>query len=101
MILVNEAVQPIRIPTRIDDPPHVLIWAVDEVAPMLIGLSFGMMIGEALICFLIGYLFTRFYKRFRDNHPDGYFLHLIYWWGLMPASKARSMKNPFIRRYLP
>ncbi|MDF5223363.1 type IV conjugative transfer system protein TraL, partial [Vibrio parahaemolyticus] len=40
------------------------------------------------------------YRRFRDNHPDGYMLHMLYWGGFI-ATKAKSLKNPFIRRYFP
>ncbi|NMU81693.1 conjugal transfer protein TraL, partial [Vibrio parahaemolyticus] len=45
-------------------------------------------------------LVTNLYRRFRDNHPDGYLLHMIYWAGFI-MTKAKSLKNPFVRRYLP
>ncbi|WP_249925480.1 type IV conjugative transfer system protein TraL [Escherichia coli] len=53
-----------------------------------------------MICFLGGLLVTNLYRRFRDNHPDGYLLHMIYWAGFI-MTKAKSLKNPFVRRYLP
>jgi len=37
---------------------------------------------------------------FRDNRPDGYPLHAVYWAGLLP-SRALTAPNPFIRQYFP
>lgn len=91
--------KPVKIPRRVDEP-HLLLWSADELAPMLLGLTIGVIIGKALICFIGGLLVTNLYRRFRDNHPDGYLLHMIYWAGFI-ATKAKSMKNPFVRRYLP
>lgn len=92
--------KPVHIPRRIDEPPHLLLWSADELAPMLIGLVVGLVLGKALICTLAGFLVTNLYRRFRDSRPDGYLLHMIYWSGLLP-SKARSLVNPFIRRFFP
>ena len=92
--------KPIRIPRRIDEPPHLLLWSADELAPMLLGLTIGMMIGKAFICFFVGFVISHFYKRFKDNYPDGYLLHLLYWGGLL-MKKTPSLKNPYIKRFLP
>ena len=92
--------KPVSIPRRIDEPPHLLIWSADELGPMLIGLVFGVIIGEAMICLILGLLVTNLYRRFRDNHPDGYIFHLIYWLGLL-SPKSRVMVNPYIRRFFP
>ena len=92
--------KPVKIPRRIDDPPHLLLWSADEIVPMLLGLTAGVMLGKALVCFVGGLLLANLYRRFKDNHPDGYLFHMIYWHGFL-ISKAKSMKNPFIRRYLP
>lgn len=90
----------VKIPQRIDDPPHLLLWSADELAPMLIGLTVGIVIGKAFICFLGGLLITNLYRRYRDSRPDGYMLHIIYWIGLLPT-KGKSMINPYNRRFLP
>ena len=66
--------EPVNIPSYIDDPPHFLLWSADEMAPILLGL--------------------------RDGRPDGFILHAIYWGGLLPT-KAKTIPNPFIRSYLP
>lgn len=92
--------KPIRIPRRVDEPPHILLWSSDELAPMLLGLVVGVFIGKAFICFVAGLTITSLYKRFRDNHPDGHLLHIFYWAGFL-FTNAKSMKNPFVRRYIP
>jgi len=92
--------KPVSIPRRIDEPPHLLLWTADEFAPMLLGLVIGIVIAKPLPCFLLGLLVTNLYRRFKDNHPEGYLLHLGYWAGLMP-SKAKTFKNPYARRFLP
>lgn len=90
----------IRIPSRIDDPPHLLLWSADELAPMLLGLTFGIFIGQAAICSVIGFFITSAYRKFRDNNSDGYFLHMLYHAGFLPP-KGKSMINPFIKRLFP
>lgn len=92
--------KPVKLPRRVDEPPHLLLWSADEIVPMILGLTIGMMIGQALMLFLAGLLITNLYRRFRDNHPDGYLLHMLYRWGV-PVTRASSFKNPFIRKYFP
>lgn len=92
--------KPVRIPRRVDEPPHLLMWSADELAPMLIGLVVGVILGKAFACTVIGLVITNFYRKFRDNHPDGYLLHMLYWTGL-PMTKSKTFKNPYIRRFLP
>lgn len=92
--------KPVTIPRRVDDPPHILLWSADEILPMMLGLVFGIFIKQALVCFLIGFAVTNLYKRFRDDHPDGVLLHMLYWVGLTKG-RARSMKNPFVKIYYP
>ena len=92
--------QATEIPTRVDDPPHILLWSSDELMPSMLGLVVGVFIGKALICCAIGFAVTALYRKFRDNNPDGYMLHVLYWSGIYP-NKAKSFKNPLVRRYFP
>tara|TARA_R110000824_G_scaffold31699_25_gene102875 strand:- start:876 stop:1160 length:285 start_codon:yes stop_codon:yes gene_type:complete len=89
-----------KIPQRVDEPPHILLWSADELAPLLLGIVFGMFLGELLICIILGFVVTQFYRRYRENHPDGFLLHILYHAGL-PVTKGKSMVNPFIKRLLP
>mgnify|MGYP004545111067 CR=1 FL=1 len=90
----------VSIPRHADEPPHLLLWSLDEIAPMLLGLTIGIFTAQALVCTLIGVVISRFYKRYRDNHPDGCLMHMIYWSGI-PIVSGRHFPNPFIRLFKP
>lgn len=92
--------KPVKIPRRIDDPIHVLLWSVDEVAPIFIALFFGVLMGKAHYFLPIGFIAAHVYRRFREGNPDGFMYHAIYWAGLTPQL-CRSFRNPFVRRYFP
>ncbi|MEA3411301.1 MAG: type IV conjugative transfer system protein TraL [Pseudomonadota bacterium] len=92
--------KPVRIPRYVDDPPHFLLWSADEMAPIGLGLVVGMFLGYPLLFAAVGVGMTYVYRRFRDGTPDGYFLHMLYWIGLVPA-RGKSVRNPYERRYLP
>jgi conjugal transfer pilus assembly protein TraL len=49
---------------------------------------------------ILGFVATSFYRRYRDGHPDGYFLHMAYYYLGYPL-KGRSFVNPFIKEFLP
>lgn len=53
--------KPTEIPVRADDPLHVLLWSIDELIPMVAGLMIGMIICQALLCFLIGMAVSSLY----------------------------------------
>lgn len=89
-----------EIPKHVDDPPHVLLWSAEELAPVAMGLAIGMVIGQAFWLTLLGLLIAKVYRRFSDGHSDGYLLHMIYWFGFLQAG-AKSVPNPYARRYLP
>lgn len=86
------------LPRYVDDPPHFLLWSVDEFAPIGLGLLIGIMVGSPLMFLILGWISTGLYRRFRDGKPDGYILHWLYWRGFIP-SKARTIPNPYMRRF--
>lgn len=90
----------VKIPRHADEPPHLLLWSVDEIAPILLGMCIGIMVRQMLLCMLIGFFMTSQYKRVRDNNPDGFFLHYLYWYGV-PVCKSKQFVNPFIRNFIP
>ncbi|MVF24175.1 type IV conjugative transfer system protein TraL [Methylocaldum sp. BRCS4] len=92
--------EPVSLPKYIDDPIHLILWPADEMAAFVTCLIGGMLIGQLILAVAIGVMAVKFYRRFRDNRPDGYPLHAAYWLGLLP-SRAVTIPNPFIRRYLP
>jgi conjugal transfer pilus assembly protein TraL len=92
--------EPVTIPKYVDDPITLLVWSADEFVPAVLMLMLGMFIGQLTITLLLSLVVIKFYRRFRDNRPDGYPLHAGYSTGVV-FGKATSITNPFIREYLP
>ena len=91
----------VKIPERIDDPPHMLLWSMDELVPPILFFVIGMLFLDApMKTMLLGFLVSYVYRRFRESKPDGYILHMLYWYGV-PLSRSQLMINPFIKRFLP
>ena len=91
---------PVEIPRHIEDPVHLLLWTIDEIAPIGIGLVIGIFLGAPLMYMGIGWGCSFFYKKFMDRHADGYILHVLYWYGLMPT-RSKFSPNPFIKEFYP
>ncbi|MGM8936621.1 type IV conjugative transfer system protein TraL [Pseudomonas neustonica] len=93
--------EPVRIPDRIDEPPNVLFWRLDEALPIGIGLVAGILLAQLTICLLCGIVLARFYRRFCDNKPDGYLLHAVYWnLGAIGIHNTRTMPNSYEREFI-
>lgn len=92
--------EPIYIPSKIDDPPQLIMWSIDELMPTMVGLLLGIMIDQQIICVTVGYLITRQYQKYKDSRPDGYLLHLLYQAGVINL-KGRTNINAFITRFYP
>ena len=46
----------VEIPIYADEPPHFLLWAVDEIMPILLGLGVGILMGHIFIATVIGFV---------------------------------------------
>ena len=89
-----------ELPRRIDDKPRMLFWTADEAVPFLVLTVVGMAINQLMLCILLGLAASWLFRKYRDRHPDGYLLHALYWYGVLPL-RARCLINPFLRRILP
>ncbi|WP_295386103.1 type IV conjugative transfer system protein TraL [uncultured Thiodictyon sp.] len=87
-------------PKYVDDPPHLLLWRIDDLAPIVLMLVVGILADRLSLFLLIGVLLVRFYSKYRESRPDGHALHALYWFGLLPIT-GRTTPNPFCRRWLP
>lgn len=52
------------------------------------------------IATVIGFVVSHFYKKFRDQHADGYLYHLLYWYSF-GFTRSPSFINPYIRILFP
>ncbi|MCC9289602.1 type IV conjugative transfer system protein TraL [Pseudomonas aeruginosa] len=93
--------EPIEIPAYIEQPPHVMIWRLDEVMAIGIGLVAGVHLAQLILCTVVGLLLARIYRRFCENRPDAYLLHANYWhWGAIGRESVRSMANSYERDFV-
>ena len=86
----------VMIPKFVDDPPSVLLWSIDEIAPLALGLVMGMIIGRALIFTVLGLVVTHLYRRHVNQNQDGFLCHWLYWHGFY-FKESRTVVNPFSR----
>lgn len=83
-----------------DDPPRLFFWSIDEIVPASTMFVVGAMTGNILLYGVIGIALSMAVGRAKDYVQDGYAVHFLSWYGVMPL-KGRCVINPFIRRILP
>lgn len=89
-----------RMARSIDEPDQVLLWSVDELIPVAVLFGIGITMHQLLASIALIFAFLRVYRRFRDGRPNGYLGHQLYWYGFA-GSETITVRNPFIRRYVP
>lgn len=90
----------VKVPTYADEPPHFLLWSADEIIPLIFGFGMGIILNKIVVLTVAGFLISHFYKKFRDQHSDGYLFHLFYWYGF-GFTRSKSFINPFIKILFP
>jgi conjugal transfer pilus assembly protein TraL len=91
----------LKMPRNLDDQPFVLFWSADELVPGLTVFVLGVLINEKLVCLLIALAMTRLFRRLKEGNPDGFLLHMGYWYGLIAQRRAYTMPNAFVREFIP
>lgn len=87
-----------KLPKSIDDTGQILIWSTDEFVPVMALFGVGLVFQQLIICMIAAWIVLKVYRRFRDGRPDGFLLHMAYWWGLA-SPNTRTLPNAFIRRF--
>jgi conjugal transfer pilus assembly protein TraL len=94
-------VKALRMPRDLDDQMYVLFWTTDELLPGLSIFVLGVLINQKLICLVAALLMTKAFRRLKEGNPDGFLLHLGYWYGVIADRRAYTMPNAFIREFVP
>lgn len=89
----------LRMPRHVDDPKTFIVFTVDELVPVGAGLITGVIVEQIFLCTLIGVALAKFLRRYIDTQPDGYILHLLYWWAVAPMGKPTRAIPSALRRY--
>lgn len=92
-----------KIPNRIDEPMMFLMWSSDEFVPAAAIMGVGMFTGYLTVSIFVAWIAVKFYRRKRDGNHRDYLRHWFYWNGLIGGAgkKSTSVKNAFIRKYIP
>jgi type IV conjugative transfer system protein TraL len=77
-----------KIPKYIGAQPQFLWWDMTEFLIFMTFFGIGIIIGELLIFTLLGGLLSFLYSKTKDKVVKGYFLHLLYWYGLYNTKKV-------------
>lgn len=85
------------IPRHIDDPPQILFWDLEEFMLLCIFIVIGLLAGKLIMFGLVGVVISKALGKLKQDKSDGYFLHLLYWWGIMPLKGLPpSYKRTFV-----
>lgn len=90
----------IEFPRYNDLPPRFLFFSVDQTVLVASAVTFGAVTKNLLPALVIGCLLAWLVGKWRDARPDGYLVHLLYWYGVLWVN-GRSALNPFLRKILP
>ena len=92
--------EPKPFPKYVDAPKRILFWTVDQVVPVAVAFGIGLVLNQLMFFLLLGCVVSYFFTKYRDSRPDGYVMHMAYWYGVM-VPKARSILSPFHHRIFP
>ena len=95
------AYKPSIIPQHHMEPAWFMMWRLDECTPFAIALILGIILHQLLLFLIIGYGCSWIYKKIVNRFPRGFVLHWAYGKGLWVFSPTRTMKNPYLRRFVP
>jgi conjugal transfer pilus assembly protein TraL len=90
----------VHIPRHIDKPPMVLFWSLEEVVVVAVMVSIGMMVEQVFILLLLSIFATKKYREFNHYHPDGFYIHYLYWHGVVDQDAGKTVPNSSIREFL-
>lgn len=88
-------------PRSLDEQMYVLFWSADELLPGLFIFIIGVLINQKLVCLLAALVVTKLFRKMKEGNPDGFLLHVGYWYGLISNPRAYSMPNAFVREFIP
>ena len=81
-------------------PPKFLWFSIDQAVVVGTGIVLGALGGYLIYSLTATSLVAWLLGRWRASRPEGYFNHMLYWYGLIPI-KGRLAINPFVRLIFP
>lgn len=87
------------IPTHLDDPSQMLLWEADEFVLLAVMFGVGILVGHLTPMILASLLLVRGYRRLRDRRPNGFLVHMAYWYTGVGSNASHSLPLAFVRRF--
>lgn len=87
-------------PHHVKDKERLLIWTPEQLIPFCCMFILGIVTDMLTLMAPIGLVASWLYSRYSDGKPDGYLMHMAYWYGLATL-KGRGFINSYHRRILP
>jgi conjugal transfer pilus assembly protein TraL len=88
------------LPRAIDDPPYILLFRLDDLAPAAAVIVAGYLADALLPSLVVAVAAAWLYQRVRAGRPEGFVQHWLWFWGLYP-NQGYSFRNPYRREYRP
>lgn len=79
--------QAIPIPQYVDNPPQIMFWEADEIAPVVTFIGLGIVTGTLTYCVLLAYGFHKGFMYFKSQHMRNFLLHWLYRVGMIPLNR--------------
>ena len=88
-----------KIPNYQDDPAQLFFWEFDEFLLLAVFFGVGLVVNHLFAIMCVAWVTLRAYRKVRDRRANFFVVHLLYWKSGIGPTKARTVPNPFIRRY--
>jgi len=86
-----------RIARYIDDPVSFFFWDMDEVMVFSTFMVFGILTDTLTYEIIVGVLFAFILSRVKQSRAEGFFMHILYWYGLC---RLRGCPPSYIREFV-
>lgn len=87
----------VDMPDYVDSMPQILFWEADEIAPAIILVGIGILTNTLTYMLIPVWLLTKFFTKYKARFMEGYFHHLVYYYGL--GGLNTRFTNAFINEY--
>jgi len=86
-----------RILRYIDDPVSFFFWDIDEVVVFATFMVVGLLTDTLTYLILVGFLLSFILSRVKQSRAEGFFMHILYWYGLC---RLRGCPPSYIRGFV-
>lgn len=67
------------VPRTLDEPPRIFFWEFDVALVFLVGIGFGILSSQVLLCALLGTIGASAFSKAKSGKHPGYLVHMLYW----------------------